>query len=81
MKNKLKQIPCPVDPYCQNWDQFNKLCPEGGCRESDFKPVTEVDVSFYTNKRRMQSELRISQTKEREHRLELKKHPILSNKI
>jgi len=66
MKIKRILIPCPVDPYCRNWDQHNEYCPEGGCRESGYRTITKADVSFYTNKRIMESELRILQTKERE---------------
>jgi len=66
-----EKIPCPVDPYCQNWDSFNVYCPEGGCRESDYKTITAADIPFYTNKRIMESEVRIAQTKERERRKKL----------
>jgi len=72
MIKKKELIPCPVDPYCRNWDLHNEYCPEGGCRESGYKTITKADVPFYTNKRIMQSELQISKTKDRERRKKLK---------
>ena len=58
-KNKKDPISCPVDIYCRNWDQYNEICQEEGCRASGFRKISKVDADFFNTKRAEENALKI----------------------